>query len=61
MLKSQKRDNYQNGFDRLKGAKLLTALHPNLKHRMKDLQNMGRKPLKGDTHAVYKNQSQFIL
>ena len=32
ILESQKRVNYQNEFDRLQGAKRLTALHPNAKH-----------------------------
>ena len=56
ILESQKRVNYQNEFDRLQGAKRLNALHPKAKSRMNDLQNMARKSLKGDTHAIYKNQ-----
>ena len=56
ILESQTRANYQNEFDRLQGAKRLSALHPNVKSRMKGLQNMARKSLRGDTHAIYKNQ-----
>ena len=58
---SQKRVNYQNEFDRLSSAKRLTGLHPDVNPRMKDLQNIVLKSLKGDTHAIYKNQFQFIL
>ena len=36
------------------GAKKLTALQPDVKTRMKDLQNKARQSLKGDTHAIYK-------
>ena len=53
ILESQKRGNYQNEFDRLQGAKKLSALHPNAKSRMNGLQNMARKPLKGETHNIY--------
>ena len=38
MLESQKRANYQNEPDRLQGAKRLTALQPDVKSRMKELQ-----------------------
>ena len=31
ILESQKRSNYQNEFDRLQGAKKLSALDPNVK------------------------------
>ena len=61
ILESQKRVNYQNEFDRLQGSKRLTALHPNAKSRMKGLQNMARKSLKGDTHAIYKNQLIYFI
>ena len=45
---------YQNEFDRLQGIKRLTALHPNVKSRMKYLQNMVKhKSLKGDTSCIY--------
>ena len=30
-MDSQRRANYQNEFDRLQGAKRLTALHPNVR------------------------------
>ena len=56
LLESQKRVNYQNEIDRLQGANKLTALQPYIKCRMKCLQDMGRKSLKGDTHAIYKKQ-----
>ena len=52
ILEYQKRVNYQNEFDRLQGSKELTALQPDVKSRMKDLQYMARKSLKGDTHAI---------
>ena len=52
-LESQKRVNYQNGFDRLQGAKQIPALQPNAKSRMKGLQSMARKSLKGETHNTY--------
>ena len=55
-LESQKRVNYQNEFDSLQGSETLTALQPDVKSRMKGLQNMARKSLKGDTHAIYINQ-----
>ena len=53
ILQSQKRVNYQNEFDRLQGAKKLTALDPNVKKRMQDLQKKARQSLKGDTHRIY--------
>ena len=56
ILESQKRVNYQNEFDRLQGAKRLTALHPNAKPRMKELQNKARQSLKGETHNVYRTK-----
>ena len=51
----------KNEFDRLQGAKRLTGLHPNVKYRMKDLQNMDRKSLKGDTHDIYKPVSIYFI
>ena len=45
ILESQKRINYQNDFDRIQGDKQLTALHPNAKSRMKELQNKARQSL----------------
>ena len=48
ILESQKRVNYQHEFDILQGAKRLTALHPDEKPRMKQLQNKTRQPLKGE-------------
>ena len=44
--------NYQSEFDRLQGAKRLTALHPNAKSRMNELQNKARQSLKGETHNI---------
>ena len=41
LLESQKRVNYQNEFDRLQGAKKLTALDTNAKTRMKELRKKG--------------------
>ena len=56
ILESQKRVNYQNEFDRLQGAKELPALKPNVKSRMKGLQTMARKSLKGETHNIYRTK-----
>ena len=56
MSESQKIVNYQNEFDRLQGAKRLTALHPNAKSRMKELQDKARQPLKGETHNIYRTK-----
>ena len=56
MLESQKRVNYQNEFDRFQGAKRLTALHPDAKSRMKELQNKARQSLKGETHNIYRTK-----
>lgn len=55
LIQSQKRVNYKNEFDRLQGAKRLTQLDPNVKTRMKELQSMARKSLKGggDAHRIY--------
>ena len=53
ILESQKRINYMNEFDRLRGSKKLSALDPNAKNRMQELQKMARKSLKGDTHRIY--------
>ena len=53
LLESQKRINYQNEFDRLRGAKKLSALDPNVKSRMKQLQSKAIQSLKGDTHIIY--------
>ena len=48
--------NCQNEFDRLQGAKRLTALHPNATSRMKELQNKARQPLKGETPNIYRTK-----
>ena len=56
ILETQKRINYQNEFDRLHGAKKLSALDPTAKARMKDLQHKARQSLKGDTHLIYKTK-----
>ena len=52
-IRITKKVNYQNEFDRLHGAKELSALDPTAKARMKDLQNKARQSLKGDTHIIY--------
>ena len=38
LLESQKQTNYHNEFDRLQGAKRITGSQPNVKSRMKGLQ-----------------------
>ena len=54
LLESQKRVNYQNEFDRLQGAKKLTALDPHAKTRMKELQKKARQSLNGEpSHRIY--------
>ena len=55
LLESQQRINYQNESDRLQGAKKLSGLDTHAKSRMKGLQSMARKSLKGDgdTHRIY--------
>ena len=54
LLESQKRVNYQNEFDRLQGAKKLTALDTNAKTRMKELQKKARQSLNGaPSHRIY--------
>ena len=54
LLESQKRINYQNEFDRLQGAKKLTALDPHAKTRMKELQKKARHSLNGEpSHRIY--------
>ena len=56
LLESQKRSSYQNEFDRLQGAQRLSALHPNVKSRMKELHNKARQSLKGETHNIYRTK-----
>ena len=54
LLESQKRVNYQSEFDRLQGAKKLTALDPHAKTRMKELQKKARQSLNGEpSHRIY--------
>ena len=55
ILQSQKRVNYHNEFDRLQGAKKLSAFNPHIKSRMQELQKKARQSLKGDTdtHRIY--------
>ena len=54
LLESQKRVNYKNEFDRLRGAKLLPGLDPNTKTRMKELQKKATQPLNGTpSHRIY--------
>ena len=54
LLESQKRVYYQSEFYRLQGAKKLPGLDTHVKSRMKGLQSMARKSLKGDgdTHRT---------
>ena len=60
ILESQKRVYYQSEFDRLQGAKKISALQPNVKSRMKGLQSMARKSLKGKTQNIYRTTFEFI-
>ena len=55
LLESQKRVNYHNEFDRLQGAKKLSALDPNVKNRMQELKKKTKQSLTGggDTHRIY--------
>ena len=54
ILESQKRVNYQNEFDRLQGAKKLSALDPNVKNRMQELKKKTKQSLtNSDTHRIY--------
>ena len=43
VLESQKRVNYQSEYDRLQGAKRIIGLQPNVKSRMKGLQQKNNK------------------
>ena len=54
ILESQKRVNYKNEFDRLRGAKRLPGLDANTKTRMKYLQKKAKQSL-NDTpsHRIY--------
>ena len=59
VLESQKRVNYQNEFDRLHGAKKLSALDPTAKARMGHLQKEARKSLNGEDTwkpSIYKSK-----
>ena len=56
LLESKKRVNYQDEFDRLQGSKILTALQPDVKYRMKELQQKAKQSLKSETHAIYKTK-----
>ena len=55
LLESQKRVNHKSDFDRLQGAKKLSGLDAHVKSRMKGLQSMAHKSLKGGggTHRIY--------
>ena len=54
LLESQKRVNYHNEFDRLQGAKKLTALDTNAKTRLKELQKKASQSLNGaPSHRIY--------
>ena len=60
ILEPQKRVNYQNEFDRLQGSTRLTALQPDVKSRVKDLQQKARRSLNGEPfHAIYKTKLCF--
>ena len=62
ILESQKRVNYKNEFDILQGSKRLTALQPDVKSRMKDLQQKARRSLNGEPpHAIYEAKFGLIL
>ena len=61
VLDSQKRINYQSESDRLRRAKRLTALHPNVKSRMTVIQHIARQSLKGGTHNMYRIKFSFVL
>ena len=45
-----------NPTDYVQGAKKIPALQPNVKSRMKELQSMARKSLKGETHNIYRTK-----
>ena len=54
LLESQKRVNYKNEFDRLQGAKKLSALDPNVKNRMQELKKKAKQSLNGEpSHRIY--------
>ena len=54
ILESQKRVNYKNEFDRLQGAKKISGLDPQVKTRMKELQNKAKQSLNGTpSHRIY--------
>ena len=54
ILESQKRINYKNEFDRLQGAKKISGLDPQVKTRMKELQNKAKQSLNGTpSHRIY--------
>ena len=61
ILESQKRIRYQSEFDRLQGVKRLTALQPDVKTRMKELQHLARQSLKTTTHIVFILQNFNLL
>ena len=56
-MEFQKRVIYPNEFDRLQGAELIPASHPNVKPRMNDIQNKARQSLKGETHVIHETKS----
>ena len=59
LLESQKRVNYQREFDRLQGAKKLSALDTNAKTRVTELQKKAKQSL-NDTpsHRIYSAKFQ---
>ena len=58
LLESQKRVNYQNEFDRLQGAKKLSALDPNVKSRMQELKKKAKQSLNGEpSHRICSTKS----
>ena len=60
LLESQKRINYKNEFDRLQGAKKISGLDPQVKTRMKELQNKAKQSLNGTpSHRIY--STKFLI
>ena len=58
LLESQKRVNYQNEFDRLQGAKKLSALDPHVKSRMQELKKKAKQSLNGEpSHRICSTKS----
>ena len=61
-LESQKRVNYQSEFDRLQGAKKLSALDPHVKSRMQELTKKAKQSLNGEPSQIsYSTKFSFII